>query len=362
MKEIKGVNIMVLHQNIITAYVGTYTTGKSKGIYRINFNKKTKEIEKIDLAYEIENPTYLSLDKERHILYSSCKINDKAGVISFKYWQEQDKLNLINYNLSEEKQPCHLSICSDNQVLLSSNYHENKMIAYNTLEGIILNYPFLARHMSPDSDDNLIKNPHFHCSIFTFDNKYILSAQLGLDKLAVYELNNDNLNEIPELSYHFPHGTGPRHIAYINSKHIYVLSELTSEVFVFNYNSVKNNNSILENIQKISSLPSEYRGDKSGAAIRIHPNKKFLYTSDRKNNSISLFSIKSDDGKLKFLDTFLCNGNSPRDFQIDPSGNYLFAANEKSDNISVFAINSTTGSLSFINSSYIPSPTCIEFI
>ena len=353
---------MVLHQNILTAYVGTYTTGKSKGIYRINFNGKSKEIEKVDVAYEIENPTYLSLDKERHILYSSCKINDKAGVISFKYWQEQDKLNLINYNLSEEKQPCHLSICSDNQVLLSSNYHENKMIAYNTLEGIILNYPSIARHMSPDANDNLIKNPHFHYSTFTYDNKYILSTQLGLDKLAVYVLNNDRLEEISELSYHFPHGTGPRHIAYTDSKHIYVLSELTSEIFVFNYDSSKNNNSILENIQKISSLPLEYCSDKSGAAIRIHPNKKFLYTSDRKNNSISLFSINSNDGKLKFLNSFSCNGNSPRDFQIDPSGKFLFAANEKSDNISIFAINSTTGRLSFICSSDVPSPTCIEFI
>lgn len=362
MKKRKGANIMVLHQNIIIAYVGTYTSGKSKGIYRINFNRKTNKIEKTDLAYEIENPTYLALDKERHILYSSCKINNKAGVISFKYWQEQDKLNLINYNLSEEKQPCHLSICSDNQVLLSSNYHENKIIAYNTLEGIILNYPSIARHMSPDSDNNLIKNPHFHCSLFTFDNKYLLSTQLGLDKLAVYELNDNNLKENSELSYHFPHGTGPRHIAYNDSKHIYVLSELTSEIFVFNYDSSKNNSNILENIQKISSLPSEYYGNKSGAAIRIHPNKKLLYTSDIRNNSISLFSINPGDGRLRFLNSFSCNGDSPRDFQIDPSGNYLFAANEKSDNISIFSINSSTGALTYICSSEISSPTCIEFI
>lgn len=352
---------MVLHQNIITAYVGTYTNSKSKGIYRINFNKNSKEIERVDLAYEVENPTYLALDTERHILYSTCKINDKAGVISFKYWQEQDKLNLINYNLSEEKQPCHISTNNDNQVVISSNYHENKMIVYNTLEGIILNYPSIGTHTQFDSDDKLIENPHFHCSMFTFDKKYIISTQLGIDKLAVYELLNGTLSEKSELSYHFPKGTGPRHITYVNSKYIYVLSELTSEIFVLRYKP-SNNNNIFENIQVISTMPLNYDGNKSGAAIRIHPNKKFLYTSDRGNNSISLFSINSTDGKLKLLETVSCQGDSPRDFQIDPTGSYLFVANEKSNNISVFSIGPSTGSLTFMNSHEIYSPTCIEFI
>lgn len=351
---------MVLHQNILTAYVGTYTNGESKGIYRINFDKNSKEIESIDLAYEVENPTYLALDNERHILYSTCKINDKAGVISFKYWQEQDKLNLINYNLSEEKQPCHISICNDNQILISSNYHENKVIIYNTLEGIILNYPLVGKHTPVNSDDTKIINPHFHCSIFTFDKKYILSTQLGIDKLAVYQLEHNKLEEKSELSYYFPKGTGPRHITYYNSKNIYVLSELTSEIFVFKYDSLSNKPLI--NIQKLSSLPEKYKGNKSGAAIIIHPNQKFLYTSDRGSNTISIFSINSSDGKLKLLDTISCGGICPRDFKVDPSGLYLFIANEKSNMISTFSINTSTGCLTFISSVDIPSPTCIEFI
>ena len=235
------------------------------------------------------------------------------------------------------------------------------MIVYNTLEGIILNYPSIGKHIQSDSDDKLIENPHFHCSMFTFDKKYIISTQLGIDKLAVYELINGTLSEKSELSYHFPKGTGPRHITYVNSKYIYVLSELTSEIFVLRYKP-SNNNNIFENIQVISTMPLNYDGNKSGAAIRIHPNKKFLYTSDRGNNSISLFSINSTDGKLKLLETVSCQGDSPRDFQIDPTGSYLFVANEKSNNISVFSIGPSTGSLTFMNSHEIYSPTCIEFI
>lgn len=349
---------MVVQQNIMSAYVGTYTNGNSKGIYRINFNISSHKTEHINLAYEIENPTYLTVDPERHVLYSTCKINDKAGVISFKYWHEQDKLNLINYNLCETKQPCHVSICESNHILLSSNYHENKLIAYNTLEGLILNYPSVGTY-KPFHNDK-IKNPHFHCAMFTFDNEYILSAQLGLDRLAVYKLVNNELVNKTDLNFNFPEKTGPRHLTYFDSNYIYVLSELSSEIFVLKYTPSKD--SILENVQTLSSLPKDYKGIKSGAAIRIHPNNKFLYTSDRGNNSISLFLINSSDGKLKLLDTVSCHGNSPRDFQIDPSGKYLLCANEKSNNISVFSINSSTGFLNFLNSSEIPSPTCIQFI
>ena len=351
---------MVLHQNIIIAYVGTYTNNNSKGIYRLIFNKNSNVIEKVSLAYEVENPTYLALDTERHILYSTCKINDKAGVISFKYWKEQDKLNLINYNLPEYKQPCHISICKDNNILISSNYHENKMIVYNTLEGIILNYPCVGSYESFNLDSKSNKNPHFHCSMFTYDKKYIITTQLGLDKLTVYELNNNILTEKEDLSYSFPPGTGPRHIEYIDSDFIYVLSELSSEIFVFKYDPISN--CILEKVQSISSLPPEYSGNKSGAAIRIHPNKKYLYTSDRGNNSINLFSIDSLNGKLKFLNTVSCNGDSPRDFQIDPSGNYLFVANENSNTICIFSINQSTGNLTYLCSSTINSPSCIKFI
>ena len=351
---------MVLHHNILTAYVGTCTNGKSKGIYRINFNKNSKKIESIVLAYKVENPAYLAIDTERHILYSTCKINDKAGVISFKYWQEQDKLNLINYNISEKKTPCHISICNDNQILLSSNYHENKMIVYNTLEGIILNYPLVGKHIDIDNYDKTIKNPYFNCSLFTFDRKYILSTQFDIDKLAVYELKQNKLEEKLELSYHFPKGTGPIHITYCNQKYIYVLTQLTSEIFVFKYDSFSNKP--IYNIQKLSSIPEKYIGNKSGSAIRIHPNKKFLYTSDKESNTISLFSINSTDGKLTLLDTVSCGGICPKDFHIDSSGNYLFVANEKSHIVSAFSINATTGNLTFIASANIPSPTCVKFI
>lgn len=352
---------MVINNDMTIGFIGTYTKNKSKGIYKIIFNTDSGNINNINLAYEIENPTYLCIDKERHIIYSCCKVGDKAGVSSFKYWKEQNELHLINTYLSEEKQPCHVSINNDKKILISSNYHEDKMIVYNTLDGFILNSPLVGNHIPFIQNSSNNTKPHIHCSMSTHDEKYILSIDLGIDKMMVSTLEDNKLVYKGDLSFSFPSGTGPRHVIYSNSTSpvYYVLSELTSEIFVFEYNF--NTKMPFKNIQVISSLPANYGGKKSGAAIRLHKSGKFLYTSDRGNNSISLFLIESQDGRLKYAKTFSCEGLSPRDFQLDPTGNFLLCANENSDNISIFSINQITGILTFIKSENIPTPTCIEF-
>lgn len=353
---------MVLKPDVIIGFVGTYTKNNSKGIYRINFNTATGRIDKKCLGYEIENPTYLSIDKERHILYSTCKIGEKSGVSSFKYWQEKEQLYLINCILSEEKQPCHISISNDKQTVITSNYHENKMFVYSTLDGLILNSPIIGTHKGSGVNKTRQEKPHIHCSIFTADEKYILSIDLGIDKMIVSTLSNDNkLIHSSDMSFSFPAGTGPRHITYSTSTNpfYYVISELTSEIFVFKYDP--NSKKPFKNIQILSSLPTEYKGEKSGAAIRIHKNNKFLYTSDRGNNSLSLFHIHSNNGNLEHINTFSCMGDSPRDFQIDPTGNFLLCANENSNSITIFSINQANGMLKLVKEEKIPTPTCIEF-
>lgn len=352
---------MVLKPDVIIGFVGTYTKNNSKGIYRINFNTATGSIDKNCLGYEIDNPTYLSIDKERHILYSTCKIGENAGVSSFKYWQEKEQLYLINSILSEENQPCHVSISNDKQIVITSNYHENKMFVYNTLDGLILNSSIIGTHKGSSINKTRQEKPHIHCSMFTADEKYILSIDLGIDKMIVSTLNDDNeLIQSNDMSYSFPAGTGPRHITYSNNNPFYyVISELTSEIFVFTYDA--KSKTPFKKIQVISSLPAEYKGKKSGAAIRLHKNNKFLYTSDRGNNSLSLFYINSNNGTLEHINTFSCMGDSPRDFQIDPTGSFLLCANENSDTITVFSINQSTGMLKLIKEENIPTPVCIEF-
>ena len=351
---------MVIHQNIISGFIGTYTDKDSKGIYRFNLNMDTGKIENIFLTYSIQNPTYLSFDSINHILYSSCKIDNYCGVASFKYYKEQDNLNLINYNTSEQKQPCHISLDIDKSILISSNYHENKMTVYETLSGIILNYPSINSDEGCSINKERQNEPHIHCSITSHNGRYILSADLGIDKIMIYEIQGKNIIKRKDLSVSLPGGSGPRHILYRTDKPFYyVISELTSEIFVYKYS--EKDNSILNNIQVIKSMSPEHTGKKSGSAIKIHPTNKFLYTSERSNNTINLFYIDSMNGKLSYIQSFDCLGKCPRDFSISNNGKFLICANKDTNNLAVFLINQYDGKLTHTQTINVPSPSCVLF-
>jgi 6-phosphogluconolactonase len=122
---------------------------------------------------------------------------------------------------------------------------------------------------------------------------------------------------------------------------MYVLGELDSTVTVF----ANDANETYRSIQKISALPSGFSGTNSAAEIVMHPSGKFLYTSNRGDDSIAVFGVDSASGKLTFIQTVSSGGKAPRHFAIDPTGTRLFAANQETGNIVEFNLDPATGRL-----------------
>ncbi|MGN2336637.1 lactonase family protein [Clostridium cagae] len=351
---------MIVNKDIIIGFIGTHTNNDSKGIYKFSFNSSSGKIDRINLAYEIDDPNYLAIDKERNILYSTCSIEKQSGVSSFKFFGEKDYVDLINYNVEDGKEPCHVSIRKNKQLLISSNYNENEIKVFNTLDGIILTSHVTVNNEDCEKDLN-DENSHINCSIFSHDEKYILSVDSGKDVLMLYTFNNDKLVAKKHLSYSFPKNSAPKHITYSKSKPFYyVLAEKSCEIFTLKYNSKKENP--FEKVEVTSIFPKDYKGEKLASAIHIHKNNKFLYTSDIRNNTITLFYINDDNGKLEYVDVFDCKGECPRDFQIDPTGKYLICGNELSNTLSIFSIQQSNGALKFMGTEDVPSPTCVKFI
>ena len=342
---------MILNHDSVIGFIGTYTKNESEGIYKFSFNSALGKFEKIALAYRIQDPAYLAIDDEIHVLYSTCKIDAKSGISSFKFWKEKDYLDLINHNLSDKEQPCHISICEDKQIIISSNYLNNETLLYKKINGIILD---------SSQSINFEQKLDIRCSIFTRDEKFLISIGLGIDKLIIHKFDNGEIIEQKDSHYNFPPGTGPKYITYckINNTY-YVISETSSEIFVFHYSPSKQRPFNL--IQNINILSNKDTDLKCGSKIHIHKNNKFLYACDKVNNCISLFHITASTGKLKRISTYDCKGISPVDLQIDPTGKYLLCANEKSNNISIFSINKVSGELKFTDVAEISSPTSIKF-
>ena len=156
-------------------------------------------------------------------------------------------------------------------------------------------------------------------------------------------------------------GAGPRHLVFSSDgRFLYVVNELQSTVVAYSYDAVAG---ALHELQTISTLAKDFRGNNTAAEIEIDPSGKFLFASNRGSDSVALFAIDSRTGTLMHLESDPTGGKTPRSFAIDPTGSWLLAANQDSDDIVVFRIDRKTGHLTPTGEvDQVPSPACLKFV
>ena len=207
------------------------------------------------------------------------------------------------------------------------------------------------------------EGPHAHWIETTPDNRFAIVADLGLDELLVYRFDAKNGSLTPNDPPYakLDPGAGPRHVAFDpNGKFAYVVNELQSTITTFAYDSTRG---ALEKLSTVSTLPKDFSGSNDTAEIKVHPNGKFLFASNRGHNSIALFSINSGTGAITLVDHYPTEGKTPRNFEIDPSGKFLFVANQDTNNVAVFQIDPDNGRLTFTKKTVtVPSPVCLKFM
>jgi 6-phosphogluconolactonase len=186
---------------------------------------------------------------------------------------------------------------------------------------------------------------------------------LGLDELLVYKFDSGKGSLTPDDPpfAKLDAGAGPRHfVLRPDGKFAYVVAEMGHTVTVFSNDAA---NGRLQPLQTITTLPKDFTGRNDDAEIHIHPSGKFLYASNRGDDSIAIYAIDQAKGTLTQIAITHTGGKEPRNFEIDPTGQLLFAANQKSDNIVVFRIDQKTGHLTPTGKVLeVGSPVCITFL
>src|SRR6185295_10470631 len=198
--------------------------------------------------------------------------------------------------------------------------------------------------------------PHAHSAVLSPDNRYVLSADLGTDRVNIYRFDSKATNSLSPANTPYATitpGSGPRHICFHpNGQYVYVVNEMGGTVDAFDYKD-----GVLNPKQSITMLPDGFTGIVEAADIHISADGKFLYASNREvRNEIVIYSINKD-GKLSFTGRQPVMGSVPRNFVIDPSGKFLLVANQNSSEVIVFRRNANTGLLSFTGKKIsIPGP------
>ncbi|WP_404329685.1 lactonase family protein [Mesobacillus maritimus] len=346
------------NNHLFRGFIGTYTKGESKGIYSFQLDTQGKTISNIEVVAELENPTYLTITEDQQFLYSVVKEGESGGVAAFSLSEDAAQLRELNRTLESGASPCHV-ITGPNQSVLATNYHKGTVTYYKSNEDGSITAPLsFAKHEGSGPDPRQEK-AHTHYSGYTPDGKYIVVAELGIDQIITYRLENGQLVEVTRLAT--KPGSGPRHLTFHpREPYAYVMTEFSSELIVLKYNQ---NDGSFEQKQVISALPDSFNENNQGSAIHITSDGKFVYVANRGHDSIAVFEVNQETYQLSLIEHVSTEGNWPRDFMLDPSENFLIVANQNSSNLVLYSREQTNGKLSLLQKDVtVPDPVCVKFL
>jgi 6-phosphogluconolactonase len=341
--------------------IGTYTQKGSQGIYVFNFDTATGKAIELSHTDSISNPEFLTITKDKQFVYATNETKD--GMVSV-FSLKGSKLTLLQQKSTKSADPCYISLSPDEHNLIVANYSGGSITQFHRFaDGLISNAQQFIQHEGKSVNPARQEKAHVHGTFFSPKGDYLLTPDLGMDKVFVYPYSNTSptpldINNVKKIK--FQPGAGPRHLAFSKSgKFLYVSEELTGSISVYNFNK---GNVIF--LQRVLTHPNNYNGAPGTADIHVSPDGKYIYVSNRGDeNNIAKFPILSN-GKLeeKQMKLFSTLGKRPRNFNISPDGNWLLAANQDTDNIAVFKINKQTGDLTDTgNTIHVSMPVCVLF-
>jgi 6-phosphogluconolactonase len=302
---------------------------------------------------ESADPTFLALHPNGKYLYGVNEINTfrgkKAGAVTaWAIDQKTGKLTMLNQVSTASPGPCHLIVDATGKMLMVANYAGGSFASMPIgPDGKLGEVTTFIQLKGSSIDKERQGEPHGHSVNLTKNNKFMLGADLGTDKVMIYKIdpakatmtaNNPAFAMVKA-------GSGPRHLVVApDQKHVYVLSEMGSLLTTFEFNA---DTGAMKEIDAVSTLPADFKGQSACAEIQIDAKGEHIYASNRGHDSISVFDVDPKTAKPKMVQTIGTGGVMPRAFVIDPSGNFIVAGNQKTNSITTFRIDHATGKLTF---------------
>lgn len=344
-------------------FVGTYTQklghvdGKATGIYTCRLDSGTGALTVTDTATGIDNPSFLCISPDKKFLYAVAENGGTpdrpfGSVVAYRI-QEKGKLQKINEVSSYGVAPCYVSTDKSGKFVLVANYATGNVATYGVqADGALTDSLCVEKHPG--------KSPWAHMIVPSPDGGAIWAVDKGIDRVFIYDISGEGkLKEA--FSFSTAKGAGPRHLEFnpAEPSQFAVINENNSTVNYYR----KGEDFDIRRLDSLSTLPADFKANNSCADIHFHPNGKFLYGSNRGHNSIVVYAVDTQTGKLTLLQHQSTLGEIPRNFLITPDGKWLMAANQNSSTVAAFRIDAATGLLSPAGApSAVPTPVCLKLL
>jgi 6-phosphogluconolactonase len=350
-------------------YVGTYTgEGASRGIYHLSMDKEAGTLRSGGLAAETASPSFLALAPNGRALYAANELTELAGrptggVTAFARDPATGALSSLGQQPSHGGAPCYVMVDRAGRYVLVANYvGGNVALLPIGANGALGDATAVVQHAGVGPNAQRQERPHAHCIILDAPNRFAIAADLGADSLFIYRVDDRRglLTAGAQPAVKLRPGAGPRHLAFApNAARLYVVNELDSTLVVLDYEPIHGR---LTERQTLSTRPAGATGDNFPADLHVHPRGHTVYASNRGDDTIAVFSVAPDTGRLALVQTVATGGRWPRNFAIDPTGSQLLVANQRSDSVVGFRIDPATGRLTPTGQRVeLPTPVCLVF-
>jgi 6-phosphogluconolactonase len=318
-------------------YIGCYTPSGNAGIKVATFDSQSGQLDNIASLSDLPNASFLAVSQDKNYLLAVSESQSDLGCFDI---QNPECPVFVNKQSSLGESPCHISLNSKKAFI--SNYSSGSVSAFSLTDHQLLPAYTYIQHLGSGSNTERQECAHAHASTISIDGQFLVVADLGIDALKVYRINNEQLDLI--YTETLSAGAGPRHLAFNErGDRLYLGNELNNKVSVFDFN--KQDGSLLL-LQTLSSLPEANENTESLIAeVALSKDGYYLYVSNRGHDSIAIFSIDPISGQLKRLDVIKTGGVTPRHFALSPDQRWLLVAHQNSDYLHVFIRDVSTGLL-----------------
>jgi len=352
-------------QGAIFAYIGTQTDNSgSEGIYVYRMNPSTGELDYSSTAAAGINPTYLAMHPSKRYLYAANTIEGEGQISAFAIDSRTGGLTPLNRQPSGGSKPVHMVVDGTGKFVLAGNFGDGSVCVLPVrADGRLGAMTDFIRHSGSSIHPTRQQGPRVHSVTLDPAGRYAVAAEYGADQLRVYRLDAERGKLLPAAvpSVAVAAGSGPRHAAFHpNERWVYVINELGNTLMSYDYDPAQG---LLLPKETHSTLPEGFTGPSFCADVHVHPDGTYVYGSNRGHNSIVIYAVDPDTGRLRLAGHEPTLGRAPRSFIIDPTGRYLYAAHQDSDDVVALALDRQTGLLRPAGHSIkVPMPVCIKMI